>query len=137
MRQELCDPDHIPAHIIQLNDKEQFVYIEGDVCEILGTEISMADGHKDPYLRVSTPSKPSVQPKSALILPGQQHQAASALTRKTLITTSAQAASMGAGGPLDLKDKWIVDVTFRTHPVDDTELSDKVKAVAWNYGLKL
>ena len=136
MKQEICDPDHIPAHIVQLTEKDQFVYIEGDVCEILGTEIHMADGHRDPYLRKGSTSKP-VKPQSTLILPGQQQSAASALTRPTLITTSRQAASMGAGGPMDLKDTWIVDLTFKIHPVSDPELRDKVKSVAWNHGLKL
>ena len=138
MKQELCDPDHIPAHIVQLNEEEQFVYIEGDVCEIIGTEIHMADGHNDPYLRKGTVSKPSVAPsKPSLIIPGQQIQAASALSRPTLITTSKQAASMGAGGPMDLADRWIVDLNFKTNPVSDKEVADKVKMVAWNHGLNL
>jgi hypothetical protein len=137
MKQELCDPDHIPAHVVQISEKEQFVYIEGDVCEVIGTEIHMADGHNDPYLRKGKASKPSVAPKPSLIIPGQQNQAAAGLTRPTLVTTSQQAAAMGAGGPMDLADRWIVDLTFKTHPVSDPELANKVKMVAWNHGLNL
>ena len=138
MKQELCDPDHIPAHIVQLTEKDQFVYIEGDVCEIIGTEIHMADGHNDPYLRkCQPPPKPSGQSSSGLIMPGQQVQAASALTRQTIITTSQQAAAMGASGPVDLTDVYIVDLNFKTHEVSDPELRDHVKEVAWNHGLKL
>lgn len=142
MKQELCDPDHIPAHVVQLNEKQQFVYIEGDVCEIIGTEIHIADGHSDPYLRKSQPIKPKNQP--SLILPGQQNQAASALTRPNLITTSNQAAALGASGPTDLKDRWIVDLTFKTKPINDPDSSNynpklvqEVKTIAWNHGLKL
>ena len=139
MKQELCDPDHIPAHVVQLTEQDQYVYIEGDVCEIIGTEIHMADGHNDPYLRQGSgaTSKPSVKPKSSLILPGQQNQAGAALTRPNLITTSNMAASMGAGGPVDLKDTWIVDINFKTYPIQDAELRDKIKMVAWNHGLTL
>ena len=138
MKQELCDPDHIPAHIVQLTEKDQFVYIEGEVCEVIGTEIHMADGHEDPYLRkCAAPAKPSGAPSSGLVLPGQQSQAASALTRKTIITTSQQAASMGAGGPVDMSDMYIVDLTFKTHEVSDPAIRDHVKQVAWNHGLQL
>lgn len=144
MKQELCDPDHIPAHIVQLTEKDQFIYIEGDVCEIIGTEVHMADGHNDPYLRKNTHVKPSVQPKSSLIIPGQQSQAASALQRPNLVTSTKQAAAMGAGGPTDLTDRWIVDLNFKTKPINDPdsksfnpELAQRVKEVAWNHGLRL
>lgn len=138
MKQELCDPDHIVAHIIQISEQEQYVYIESDVCEIIGTEIHMADGHDDPYLRKGSPaSKPSAQPKSSIIIPGQQNQAAAALQRPNLVTTSQQAASLGASGPLSLEDAWIVDLTFKTSPVSDPEVVDKVKMVAWNHGLTI
>lgn len=130
MKQELCDPDHIPAHIIQLTEKDQFVYIEGDVCEMLSVEISLADGYKDPYLkRCQSVKKKKSKPKSALILPGIPQSAPSG----PLITPGmAQVSNV----PISLEGLNIVDITFKTHAVKDQELVDHVKDVAWSHGLK-
>jgi hypothetical protein len=141
MKQELCDPDHIPAHIVQLTQEEQYVYVEGDVCEVIGTEIHMADGHNDPYLKGNQAATITAPKKSTLTLPGQPGQPSvppgGQLSIGQLVTTSAQAASLGAGGPINLENTWIVDLTFKTNPVTDQSVIDKVKAVAWGHGLNL
>ena len=138
MKQELCDPDHIPAHVVQISADEQYIYLEGDVCEVIGTEIHMADGHEDPYLKGK--QAPVAAPKkSSLILPGQPSVPlpGAALSVGQIITTSAQAASLGAGGPINLENTWIVDLTFKVNPITDKDTIDKVKTVAWNHGLNL
>jgi hypothetical protein len=123
MKRELCDPDHIPAFVVQLTDKDQFVYIEGDVCEVLGVEVHAADSTKDPYLKgkgkTTTPSRPS-----ALIMPGQSKPSGGSLVAN---------AGMATGNE-DMTDVWIVDITFKTFEIKNQAIVDKVKEVAWNHG---
>ncbi len=123
MKQEMCNPSHIPAHIIQVTEKEQFVYIEGDVCEVTGVEIHMADGCNDPFLKKEKKTKP----KSSVILPGSVSQVV------PLITTKQQAAVNTS--PISFEDVHIVDITFRTNEVKNQQLVDKVKKIAWNHGI--
>lgn len=126
MKQELCNPDHIPAFIVQLTTEEQYIYIEGDVCEILSTEIHLADGVNDPYLQ-KTPTPPKPQP--SLILPGQP---SGGKQSNPLILGQPQ-----IGITADIKDAFIVDLTFKTHPIKDPTIVNKVKSVAWNHGLTI
>ena len=117
MKEELCDPEHIPAFVIQVTDKLSYVYIEGDVCEVIGTEIQMADGHNDPYLRGKTEALPKKK-VSSLILPGACQPS-------------------GAKPELDLTDAYIVDLTFKTHSVTDPDIIKHVKQIAWNKGIAI
>jgi len=121
MKRELCDPDHIPAFVVQLTDKDQFVYIEGDVCEVLGVEVHAADSTNDPYLknRATTPSQTSV-----LILPGQSKPSGGSLVANAGMTT----------GHEDMTDVWIVDITFKEFEVKNQATVDKVKEIAWGHG---
>jgi hypothetical protein len=135
MKQEICDPDHIPAHIVQITEKDQYVYIEGDVCEMLSVEVALADGNKDPYLkRCQSAKKAKPKSQSSLILPGQ-----------AVPQPSGQAGSLIIGGVStpppsrptgSLEDLYVVDITFKTHEIHDQAIVDHVKSVAWNYGLK-
>lgn len=43
MQRELCDPDHLPGFVIQLNQKKQYVYCEGSIFEIIDCRISEVD----------------------------------------------------------------------------------------------
>lgn len=134
MKQEICDPDHIPAHIVQLSDQAQYVYLEGDVCEIIGVEINFADGVEDPYLkRCQQVNLPPVQPKSSLIVPGQVQPSGAPL----IVGIHQPMTIPQMQNPNDLKDVYVLDITFKTHGVKDQDTVDLVKSVAWNHGLTL
>jgi hypothetical protein len=116
MKRELCDPDHVPAFVVQVTEKEQFVYVEGDVCEILSTEVHIADETTDKYLGKVAKNAPNI-PK--LILPGAGNHAP---TPSIPITKEDG-------------DVYVVDITFKTHEVKDQDLVDKVKDIAWSHGV--
>jgi hypothetical protein len=116
MKRELCDPDHVPAFLVQLTEKDQFVYVEGDVCEVLSTEVHIADETTDKYLGKVPKSAPNL-PK--LILPGAGNYAPPSSTPITQ----------------DNGDVFVVDITFKTHGVKDKTLVDHVKEVAWTHGV--
>lgn len=122
MKRELCDPDHIPAFVVQLTDKDQFVYIEGDVCEVLGVEIHAADGINDPYLK-GRGQQNIAPPSSALIIPGQNKPSGGIVANAGMAT-----------GNEDMTDIWVIDITFKTHEVKNQTIVDKVKEVAWSHG---
>lgn len=132
MKRELCDPDHIPAFVVQLTTEEQYVYIEGDVCEILSTEVHFADSVNDPYLRKTPTPKPK-QAAPSLILPGQALPGQPSGSQPTLVTNVNQPA----GSSADLEDAYVVDITFKNHEVKDPSIVNKVKTVAWNHGLSI
>jgi len=121
MKRELCDPDHVVAFVVQLTDKDQFVYIEDDVCEVLGVEVHLADGTNDPYLKKKGRSATKT---SAIIIPGQTKPSGG-----KLVTNAGMAT-----GNEDLSDVHIVDITFKTHAVTNQGIIDKVKEIAWNSG---
>lgn len=124
MKRELCDPDHTPAFFIQLTDKDQYVYIEGDVHEILSTEVHLADKSTDKYVSRTTLYKEedeNSEPIPKLILPGAGNKAP---VPSVPIT--------------DDVDVFVVDISFKTHPLkkeDNAELIAQAKAVAWSHGV--
>lgn len=139
MKQEICDPDHIPAHIVQLTPNEQYVYIEGDVCEVLAVEVTLADGCQDPYLKRCTTEKKNTQnshqQSSGLILPGQIQPSGSTLAPQITIANKHASLSGLASPPANLDDLYIVDITFKTHEVKDPDIVKRVKETAWTHGI--
>lgn len=56
MRRELCNPDHLPGFVVQLNQAQQYIYCEGSVFEAIDCKIDQVD---------------DVKTGNSILLPGQ------------------------------------------------------------------
>lgn len=56
MRRELCNPDHLPGFVVQLNQAQQYIYCEGSVFEAIDSRIQEVD---------------DVKTGNSILLPGQ------------------------------------------------------------------